>query len=71
MDLEFAQKIALLVLSAAGQLCMNCKNLINPHECNLVTRCGDHEVCIKVTEIMYKNHRNHVEKSQKSCRKIT
>ncbi|XP_022307004.1 uncharacterized protein LOC111113200 isoform X2 [Crassostrea virginica] len=37
--------LGLIELTAAGQLCMNCKNLINPHECNLVTRCGDHEQC--------------------------
>ncbi|XP_048750474.2 uncharacterized protein LOC125662337 [Ostrea edulis] len=35
-------------IAAAGQLCMNCKNLVNPHECDLVTKCGDHEQCYMV-----------------------
>ncbi|XP_056003053.1 uncharacterized protein LOC125662336 isoform X2 [Ostrea edulis] len=28
-----------------GPLCMSCKDVISPHDCGFVTRCGPHEQC--------------------------
>ncbi|XP_022307008.1 uncharacterized protein LOC111113202 [Crassostrea virginica] len=33
------------IFHGTGMFCMNCKNLVNPHECHVTTRCGSHEQC--------------------------
>ncbi|XP_062600828.1 uncharacterized protein LOC134262453 [Saccostrea cucullata] len=43
--MRFLFLFGLAEIVAAGQLCMNCKNVVNPHECDQVTKCGDHEQC--------------------------
>lgn len=34
----------MFIFAVGGQLCLQCRNVVDPGACNTVTTCGTHEV---------------------------